>query len=149
MADRCTGVGFIEGGVHCFAIRVYYEDTDAQGVVYHGNYLHFAERARTEMLRIVGCAHQWLIDRHDACFSVRRLTAAYHAPARLDELLEVRSKVTDMRGAVLSLKQDILRPPALTPLVAMTLDMACLNGQGRPRRLPSFLLQALDAPPST
>jgi len=148
MADRRAGMGWMDGGVHCFPIRVYYEDTDAQGMVYHANYLRFAERARTEMLRLVGAAHQWLIDRHDAGFSVRRLTAAYHAPARLDDLLEVRSEVTATRGALLSLNQDILRPPAPTPLVAMTLDLACLNGQGRPRRLPPFLLQALDAPPS-
>ena len=108
MADRRAGMGWMDGGVHCFPIRVYYEDTDAQGMVYHANYLRFAERARTEMLRLVGAAHQRLIDRHDAGFSVRRLTAAYHAPARLDDLLEVRSEVTATRGAVLSLNQDIL-----------------------------------------
>ena len=85
MADRRAGMGWMDGGVHCFPIRVYYEDTDAQGMVYHANYLRFAERARTEMLRLVGAAHQLLIDRYDAGFSVRCLTAAYHAPARLDD----------------------------------------------------------------
>ncbi|MGB1006672.1 MAG: YbgC/FadM family acyl-CoA thioesterase [Thalassobaculaceae bacterium] len=147
MADRQAGMGRMNDLVHCFPIRVYYEDTDAQGMVYYANYLRFAERARTEMLRLVGAAHQWLIDSHDAGFSVRHLTAAYHAPARLDDLLEVRSEVTAARGAVLSLSQNIFRPPAPTPLVAMTLDLACLNGHGRPRRLPPVLLRALDAPP--
>ena len=67
MADHQAGMGRLDHGVHYFPVRVYYEDTDAQGIVYHANYLRFAERARTEMLRLVGAAHQ-LIDGHDAGF---------------------------------------------------------------------------------
>lgn len=88
-------------------IRVYYEDTDAGGVVYHGQYLAFFERARTEMLRERGFHQQRLLE-EQLGFVVRKLTIDYHHPARLDDLLEVRSEITDIRRASLTFTQTLM-----------------------------------------
>ncbi|MCU6226818.1 tol-pal system-associated acyl-CoA thioesterase, partial [Morganella morganii] len=88
-------------------IRVYYEDTDAGGVVYHGQYLAFLERARTEMLRERGFHQQRLLE-EQLGFVVRKLTIDYHHPARLDDLLEVRSEITDIRRASLTFTQTLM-----------------------------------------
>ena len=73
MTDKHRQMGHMKDSVHHFPVRVYYEDTDAQGIVYHANYLRYAERARTEFLRLIGVPHQDLVVQHDAGFSVRQL----------------------------------------------------------------------------
>lgn len=89
-------------------VRIYYEDTDAGGVVYHARYVAFYERARTEMLRQRNFYQQKLLHNKRIAFAVRRMTVDYLAPARLDDMLEVQSEITGMRGASLTFAQRIL-----------------------------------------
>ena len=84
---------------HVYPVRVYYEDTDAGGVVYHSNYLRFAERARTELLREAGIDHVTLMTENGLMFAVRRCEAEYVKPARLDDALEVRTRCFEATGA--------------------------------------------------
>lgn len=90
--------GHIEAGRHFFPVRVYYEDTDAGGIVYYANYLKFAERARTEMLRLVGLNQSQLKKENGILFAVRSLTIDYRRPAVLDDLLEVVSRFSNQIG---------------------------------------------------
>lgn len=106
-------------------IRVYYEDTDAGGVVYHGQYLAFFERARTEMLRERGFHQQRLLE-EQLGFVVRKLTIDYHHPARLDDLLEVRSEITDIRRASLTFTQTLMHKNGTLLCRAEGL-VACVN----------------------
>ena len=106
-------------------IRVYYEDTDAGGVVYHGQYLAFFERARTEMLRERGFHQQRLLE-EQLGFVVRKLTNDYHHPARLDDLLEVRSEITDIRRASLTFTQTLMHKNG-TLLCRAEVLVACVN----------------------
>ena len=91
--------GRIDAGEHRFPVRVYYEDTDAAGIVYHSRYLNFAERARTEMLRLSGLEQSDLRESHGVVFAVLDCRVRFIGPARFDDLLEVRSRLTELRGA--------------------------------------------------
>jgi acyl-CoA thioester hydrolase len=122
-------------------VRVYYEDTDAGGVVYHTNYLKFAERARTEMLREVGIEQEALRTGSGAALVVRRMTVDFLAPARLDDELVVASRVIGLAGASLEIEQEIRR--GAEALVRLTSQIACLGPSGRPTRLPPALRAAL------
>src|SRR5713101_5932994 len=93
--------------MHRFGLRVYYEDTDAGGVVYYANYLKFAERARTEMLRHIGFEQEALRRATGRVFAVRRCSADYLAPARLDDELIVETRLTALGGASLEVEQEI------------------------------------------
>ena len=119
-----------------FPVRVYYEDTDAGGVVYHASYLRFAERARTEFLRAAGVRQQELRATDGLGFVVRRCTIDYRAPAYLDDALEVVTRITALRGAVLEAVQEIVRSGEDGPLVVLDLVVACVNARGRPARMP-------------
>lgn len=130
-------------GTHVCPIRVYYEDTDAAGIVYYANYMKFAERGRTEMLRSVGLAHRDLLADHGIAFAVRNLSADYLRPARLDDSLTVHSRLIELRGASMSAKQVVRR--ADEDLVRMTVRLACIDRQGQPARLPKTLRAALGA----
>src|ERR1700690_1768567 len=94
---------------HCYSCRVYYEDTDAGGVVYHSNYLKYAERARTELMRTAGFDHTTLAKEHAVLIVVRHCAIEFIAPARLDDALEVRSRITTIGGASLTIRQEIFR----------------------------------------
>jgi acyl-CoA thioester hydrolase len=131
----------MEGTVHRFPIRVYYEDTDAAGIVYYANYLKFAERARSEWLREIGDEERRALKAAGLVFVVRRCAIDYLRPARLDDLLEVETRVTAFAGATLELQQ-IVRRGALN-LVALQVTLACVNAAGRPARLPTALRTAL------
>ncbi|MGH6920912.1 MAG: tol-pal system-associated acyl-CoA thioesterase [Geminicoccaceae bacterium] len=122
-------------------MRVYYEDTDAGGVVYHASYLRFAERARTEMLRCLGLEHGGLMTRFGLAFTVRRCVVDYLAPARLDDRLEVRTGVARIGGASLDLEQRIFRGERL--LVRMEVRLAVISSALRAVRLPLALIEAL------
>ena len=122
---------------HVYPVRVYYEDTDAGGVVYHSNYLRFAERARTELLREAGIDHVTLMTENGLMFAVRRCEAEYVKPARLDDALEVRTRCVEATGASFWLEQLIQR--AGETLVELKLRLACLTADGRPARLPERL----------
>jgi len=126
-----------EDGCHVFPVRVYYEDTDAAGIVYYANYLKFAERARTEMLRAAGFDHHRLLQEHGMAFAVKRFAADYVAPARLDDALEVHTRVVNLRGASIDAQQDIKRDGRDLARCAVTI--LCLGPDGRPVRLPAEL----------
>lgn len=140
---RTAPSGSIEDGVHRLPVRVYYEDTDAAGIVYHADYLKFAERGRTEMLRCLGLDHGGLRDRYGLAFAVRRCVIDYHAPARLDDHLMVATRLVRLRGATIDLEQRIWRGDRL--LVALDVRLALLGRSLRPVRLPSALLAPLRA----
>jgi acyl-CoA thioester hydrolase len=128
---------------HVFALRVYYEDTDAEGVVYYANYLKFAERARTELLRAHGIEHPALMRENAVAFAVRRIEADYLAPARLDDSLEVVTRLTALRGAAIEGEQTVRRDGR--ELVRMRLTLACIGAHGRATRLPPRVRHALAA----
>jgi acyl-CoA thioester hydrolase len=126
---------------HRFEVRVYYEDTDAGGVVYHAGYLRFAERARTELLRAGGLDHRTLLERAGGQLVVRRLEADFLAPARLDELLSVETRPLAATGARVLFEQAIRSGETL--LVRLAVEIAFVGRDGRPRRLPEALRRAL------
>ncbi len=132
--------GGFRDGTHVFPVRVYYEDTDAGGIVYHADYLRYAERARTEMLRCLGLEHPSLLARHRAVFVVRDLQVRFHAPARLDNVLEVHTGTGPLSGARLRLAQTIRCRGAVLAELALTL--ACVTREGRPRRWPAAVTAA-------
>ena len=127
--------------MHTMTLRVYYEDTDASGVVYHANYLKFAERGRTEMMRALGFAHSGIAAATGTVFTVTKITANYRLPARLDDLLDVETRIAELGGARLVLDQRVCRDGAL--LVALDITVACVGRDGRPRRIPPALRAAL------
>jgi acyl-CoA thioester hydrolase len=135
------GSGVIADGWHVFPVRVYYEDTDAAGVVYYANYLRFAERARTEMLRLVAAEPMRAMMADGTAFVVRRCALDYRQPARLDDRIEVRSRLVQAKGASLSARQTVTR--AADVLVEIEIQVACMTREGRPTRVPSALRAAL------
>jgi acyl-CoA thioester hydrolase len=128
---------------HTCPVRVYYEDTDAGGIVYYANYLKFAERGRTEMLRDVGIGHSDIWNSCGVRFAVRNLSADYIKPARLDDALIVHSKLLSLRGASIDTEQVVRRNNE--DLVRLSVRLACINYAGRPARLPSAIRSALEA----
>lgn len=121
--------------------RVYWEDTDAGGVVYHAAYLCFLERARTEWLRSLGLEQQRLREIHDLVFAVRGMRLEFRLPARLDELLEVQVRLLELRGASLRFAQSIERGGHT--LVSAEVRAACLSASAfRPRAIPADLFPA-------
>lgn len=128
-------------GEHVLPFRIYYEDTDTGGIVYHANYLRYAERARTEMLRLVGIEQREIGRDIGLFFAVRGMIADYHKPAVLDDLLEVRSRLTRLGAASLDAIQNVVRSGTL--IAAMQVRIACIGRDGRPIRLPADLRDAL------
>lgn len=133
--------GVLAASVHRFPIRIYYEDTDAAGIVYYANHLKFAERARTEMLRCLGLDHSTLRARFGLTFAVRRCLADYRAPARLDDELDVQTRLTRLGGASIDLDQRIFLDRRL--LVALELRLVLLDQKLGVARLPAELRAAL------
>jgi acyl-CoA thioester hydrolase len=133
--------GRIVDGIHHCPLRVYYEDTDADGIVYYANYLNFAERARTEMLRCCG-VEQGQMRRDGGLFLVvRRSTIDFLAPARLDDDLVVLTRLASYAGAALAIAQEIRRGDPVR--ARLESRVACVNESGRPTRLPPPLVAAI------
>ena len=127
---------------HRYELRVYYEDTDAGGIVYHAAYLRFAERARTEALRALGVPHAALVREHQRMFVVRRAELDYLRPARLDERLAVLSGETWLGAASARLRQDVVGEGGVC--VTAVIDLACVQTEtGRPARIPPAWREAL------
>ena len=135
--------GTLQGEVHRFPIRVYYEDTDAAGIVYYANYLKFIERARTEMMRLYGVEHEKARQSDGTAFIVRRCEIEYVSPARLDDELVIETRIKELGGATILLSQDVLR--GASTLVRATVLVACIGTQGRPVRLPAELRSSLSS----
>lgn len=142
-ADDAPTSGRIEGGRHVLPLRVYYEDTDAQGIVYYANWLRFLERGRTELLRLIGLEHAALRAERGVNWVVRRCTVDYLKPARLDETIDVVTCCGEMRGASLQMLQEARCRGDL--LVRADLLIACMSDAGRPMRIPADARMALDA----
>ncbi len=134
--------GHVEAGEHVLPVRVYYEDTDAAGIAYYANYLKFAERARTEMLRLAGIQQSEVRRQYGVAFAVRDCKVDYCQPARLDDLVEVRSRLTGLRGASADMAQEISRDGDV--LVRLDLRIACIGPDARPARFPATLRAALE-----
>lgn len=117
-----------------YRLRVFYEDTDAGGVVYYANYLKFAERARSELLRAFGVSQKALAEAGGPIFTVRRVEADFLAPAYLDDELQVRTTVLEHGGARVAMGQVIGRDQE--DLVRMRVEIACVNAKGRATRIP-------------
>jgi len=123
-------------------VRVYYEDTDFSGVVYHARYLHFFERGRTEALRSCGVSHTSLLARDEPlAFAVRRMTIDWLAPARIDDLLEVSTRFIEVKGARMLVVQEMRRQDQI--IARAEVEAACMNRLGRPRRLPQEVVARL------
>jgi acyl-CoA thioester hydrolase len=120
--------------IHTLPIRVYYEDTDAAAVVYHASYIRFAERGRTEMFRDAGFEHAQVFKDTGTAFAVVALAVNYNAPARLDDLLELRSKVTRIGGASMEIQQDFYRDDKL--LCGIKVTLVCIDKGFKAVRLP-------------
>jgi acyl-CoA thioester hydrolase len=121
--------------IHRYAIRVYFEDTDAGGVVYHAAFLRFAERARTEALRDAGAPHAELQNGHGMIFVVRRIKIDYLRPARLDSLLVVETEALSVGGASVTLRQRFLEDEAV--LAEAEIVLVCIRLENlQPARIP-------------
>ena len=126
---------------HVFDLRVYYEDTDLAGIVYHANYLKFIERARTEALIDAGIDQAALRAETGTFFAVRRIEADFIAPARFQDLLRVVTRAGEVRGVRAELAQEVRRGDDI--LFRARVEVVCLGSDGRARRLPEAVRAAL------
>jgi len=134
--------GRLDGVEHVLPVRIYYEDTDFTGVVYHGGYVRFFERGRTDFLRVAGISHAALLERPDPlAFTVVRLAIDFKRAARIDDALQVRTRYEAVRGPRLFIRQRILRGEEL--IAEAEVEAACIDLSGRARRPPADLVAAL------
>lgn len=134
-------------GRHLLPVRVYYEDTDFSGVVYHASYLRFMERGRTDYLRLLGIDHRALFEETASAepgfaFAVRSMRIEFLAPARMDDVLTVETTPKAIKGASITLAQRVLRDEEV--LVEAEVRVACICG-GRAQRIPASLRAAMQA----
>lgn len=128
--------------VFVWPVRVYWEDTDAGGVVYYANYLKFLERARTEWLRALGIGQGELAERDGVVFVVRHVAADFLRPARYDDLLQVRCRVEELGGASLTLEQTVTRGEEV--LLTARVRLACVGAASfRPAKIPPHVMERL------
>jgi acyl-CoA thioester hydrolase len=140
MDDPTAGV--FEGREHRLPVRVYYEDTDFTGVVYHANYVRYFERGRSDFLRLAGVSHTELLERHDpAAFVITRMAVEFKRAARIDDALLVRTTYDTVRGPRLFVTQRITRGEEL--IATADVHAACIDLQGRPRKPPAGLVENL------
>ncbi|NNE83802.1 MAG: tol-pal system-associated acyl-CoA thioesterase [Alphaproteobacteria bacterium] len=147
-SPRESSRGWFEDGEHVLPLRVYYEDTDAAGIVYYANYLKFAERARTEMIRCLGVEHRPLMAGAGVAFAVRSCAAEYLQPARLDDRIVVRTRIDKAGGATLNATQRVFRvdgDDGETELVELKIRLACIDKNQRPARMPADIRKAVAA----
>lgn len=126
--------GAIDGGIHRLPARVYFEDTDTAGIMYHAKYLHFMERGRTEFLRVAGIDHGAAVKAGLGAYAVTEMQIKWLRPARLDDVLTIETRLLSVRAAACQIAQAIWR--AGEPLATATLVAAFLDPAGRPRRQP-------------
>ena len=142
MDELLPSSGRFDGKAHLLPVRVYYEDTDFTGVVYHANYLRYFERGRSEFLRLTGVSHTQLRAlEQPMAFVVVRMTIDYRKAARIDDALIVRTEYERVARARLHVCQTLLR--GLDVIAEAAEEIACIDMDGRPRRPPSALLDGL------
>ncbi len=127
--------GIFAGSRHLFPVRVYYEDTDLSGLVYHANYLRWFERARSDMLRLFGGDQRAAIEAGEGHYAVADLSIRYLSPARLDDALTIVTHAVELGAASVRLRQQALREGA--PLADAAVRVGFLAPDGRPRRQPA------------
>jgi acyl-CoA thioester hydrolase len=126
--------GLIDGTRHLYAVRVYYEDTDLSGVTYHANYLRWFERARSDLLRLLGIDQRAAVETGEGAYAVADLSIRYLRPARLDDDVLIETRCTEMRSASCRMHQRALRGDEL--LAEAELRVGFVAPDGRPRRQP-------------
>lgn len=139
--------GVMNAGVHLYPLRVYYEDTDAGRMVYHATYLKFAERARTEMMRVNGLNHIEMIEKYGLVFTVRSADVQYLKQAKLEDELIVQTSVESLGGASLVMDQKINAVSDAgvgAEIAELKIKLAIVNEAGRPQRLPDHIKTALE-----
>jgi len=137
--------GRIDGDTHVLPVRVYFEDTDFTGLVYHANFLKFCERGRSDFIRMLGIDHRSLANPKDgapAVFVVRRIEVDYLKPARIDEVLEVVTRCSEIGGATLVLSQDVRRDGET--LARLKVSVVLVSDAGKPQRLGQLVRGALE-----
>ena len=132
--------GKIIDDMHLLPIRVYYEDTDFSGFVYHANYLKFCERARSDCLRLLGIHHHELDANSQTGFVVRQINCQFLRPAKIDDVLEVHSRFKSVKGARMFLDQSVWRNRDC--LFSAEVTAVLMGDNGRPQRFPAEMLQA-------
>lgn len=124
-------------------IRIYYEDTDAGGVVYYANYLKFAERGRTELLRLLGFENKTLIEQHRVLFVVQHVEADYIKPAHLDDMLRIETSIVQLKSASVVMKQSVFRKT--DEIFSMSVKLVCVDADGyKPTGLPEGIRRAFE-----
>jgi acyl-CoA thioester hydrolase len=141
--------GVLDGPIHRFAVRAYFEDTDLSGVVYHANYLRWFERARSDFLRLLGIDQRAAQEAGEGAYAVSELTIRYAAPARLDDTVLIESVAEEIRAASCRIHQRAIRDGVL--LAEARLRVGFIAPDGRPRRQPDAWRKALATllPPQT
>ena len=149
MNDPCSALldGEIRDGRHVLTVRVYYEDTDFTGIVYHANYLRYMERGRTNYLRLIGADHRALFEAAEQeapgfAFVVRSMTIDFLKPARMDDVLDIVTAPEEVKGASATVRQRVMRGEEL--LVEARVRVAFISG-GRARPIPKPLRIAMKA----
>ena len=134
--------GFFRDGIHILPIRIYFEDTDFSGVVYHANYLRYFERGRSDCLRAIGVPHNELLDSETpVVWTIRRMELDFIKPARIDDALEVHTAYTKMSGARLNADQVVRRDGE--DLVRAHLEAACITPEGKATRIPKPAMEKI------
>lgn len=139
--------GELKDGRHTQVVRVYYEDTDFTGIVYHANYLRYMERGRTNYLRLIGADHRVLFEQTEKeapgfAFVVRAMTVDFLKPARMDDILHIVSEPAEVKGASVTIRQKVMRRDEL--LVEAQVKVAFISG-GRAKPIPKPLRIAMRA----
>jgi acyl-CoA thioester hydrolase len=136
------GLGHFDGKVHVLPLRVYYEDTDLSGMVYHANYLRYMERGRTEFFRLAGITEMADLESAEpTAWAIRNVEVAFHRPARVDDTLYVHSVLTAISGARLNARQRIYANDAL--LSDGRIEACIITLTGKPRRMPEKIRDLL------
>jgi len=135
-------MGRFHGKTHILPVRVYYEDTDVSGIVYHANYLRLMERGRSEALRLAGVHHMVMMAGEEpVAWTIRRVAIEYIRPARLDDALEVHTRYNTLTGARLTGEQWVKRDGV--DLITAKIEAALITMTGKPRRIPEEVKQKL------
>lgn len=127
--------GVIDGPRHLFAVRAYYEDTDLSGIVYHANYLRWFERARSDLVRLLGIDQRAAVEKGEGAYAVADLRIRYARPARLDDAIVIESTRTEMGAASVRILQRATREGEL--VAEQEVRVGFVDPQGRPRRQPA------------
>lgn len=136
-------IGWMQDRTHVFPVRVYYEDTDFSGFVYHASYLKFIERGRSEFLRICGIGHRELLNAAEPLFwTVRKIGITYLRPARIEDALTARTQVAGITGARMLLHQWIERSAEM--LIQASVEVCLIGSAGRPRRIPGAIRKQME-----